>query len=243
MMAGLRALCVLGCLAAQYPVLADVISDGSDRIAAHFEALSSRLAADDAVPLTQFVTRVGNIPGAKLVVLVPATNDSSRARFVAARVAELERRIRPLSETAELRKVPGNVGADVMWLTIIFPAPAASQVNAAPVASLSPPLVKAETLSQSTEQHSAMTANAADLRLTDWVVRGVKHPSRGPTYAYVAKAGSGEAPREVVEQQADKEFGLVRDISQSPEGAWIVHTEIGWISQAPFAGSPDFGGS
>ena len=242
-MAGTRALCALGCFATQYQALADGASDSvQDRIAAHFEALSSRLRAEDAVPLAQFVARAGNIPGAKLAVLIPATNDPSHARFVAARVAELERRVRPLAETAEFHKVQGNVGADIVWLEVITPDPPAAAEKAVPVALQSPPSVRTEPLSRPVDQHPAPSLNAADLRLTDWVVRGVKHPAQGLAYAYVAKIGSGEAPREIVEQQIDKEFGLVKDISQSPEGSWVVHTEIGWIGQTGLAGSLDAGG-
>jgi hypothetical protein len=243
MMAGLRALCALGSFAAQCQALADLALDGvPDRIAAHFEVLSSRLRAEDAAPLAQFVAKAENIPGAKLAVLMPATNDPSRARFVAARVAELEHRVRTLAETAEYRKVPGSVGADIVWLEIILPAPAALAEKTPPVALQPLPSVKTEPLSRPTPQLPATPLSAADLRLTDWVVRGVKHPAQGATYAYVARTGSSEAPREVVEQQIDKEFGLVKDISQVPEGSWVVHTEIGWIGQAGLAGSLEAGG-
>ena len=242
-MAGLRALCVLGCLAIHCSVKADAVLDGAtDRIAAHFEALSSRLRAEDAVPLAQFVAKAGTIPGAKLALLVPATSDPLRTRFVAARVAELERHIRPLAETAEFHKVPGNAGGDILWLAIIPPsAPPAATEKTLPIALIPPTAGKVELSSRSVETQPGVSFNAADLRLTDWVIRGVKHPMQGPTYAYVAKTGSSEAPREIVEQQTDKELGLVKDITQSPGGSWLVHTEIGWIGPAS-TGSLDAGG-
>lgn len=241
MMAGTRTLCALGCFAAQYQALGDAALDGTpERIAAHFEAFSSRLRNEDTAPLTQFVMKVGNIPGAKLAILVPTASDSSRARFVAARIAELERRVRQLAEGAELRKVPGNVGADIVWLEIVLPNPAAPIEKAVPAALQFPPSIKAEPLPA--EQPPAKSVNAADLRLTDWVVRGVKHPPQGPTYAYVARTGAGETPREIVAQQIDKELGLVKDISLTPEGGWVVHTEIGWIGQVALASSLVTGG-
>lgn len=237
-----RILCVFGCLASHHPAAADAPWDTTtDRIAAHFESLSSRLVPEDTELLTQFVTRAATIPGAKLVVLVPAANEPLRARFVAARLAELERHVRPLANGAEFRKVPGNVAADVVWLVVITPTAAIPPENAVPAALLPAPAVKMEALSQPTGLHPAAPVNPADLQLSNWVVRGVKRPTQGPIYAYVARTGSAEAPREIVEQQTDKEFGLVRDIGKLPNGAWIVHTEIGWIGQASAAGSPEAG--
>lgn len=239
----MRVLCALGCLAMQSGISAEVpLNSATDRIAAHFETMSSRLLTEDMKPLEQFVTRAENTPGAKLAVLVPTTNDPFRARFVAARVAELERRVRPLAENAELHRVPGNIGADVLWLAMIMPPPAAAPPEVPVSLAISPPAAKAAMPPSPATQQPGAGIDAADLRLTDWVVRGVKHPVQGPAYAYVARPGSTEAPREIVAQQTDKEFGLVKDIIQSPDGVWTVHTEIGWISQAPIAGSPDPGG-
>ena len=234
-----RILCILGCITVHCPVEADGGQDAaSDRMAAHFEALSSRLAPDDARPLAQFVERAGNIPGAKLAVLVPATNDPVRARFVAARVAELERHVRALAESAEVRKVPGNAGGDVLWLTVVPPPAVAQPEKASTSISQIPTAVETAPPSRSVDLHPAVLADPAGLRLADWVIRGVKHSAQGRTYAYVARMGSGEPPREIVEQQTDKEFGLVRDISQSAQGAWVVHTEIGWIGQVSSTAAP-----
>lgn len=239
MITAARLLCALGCLLALNCAAAPAVLDGtSDRIGAHFEASSSRLVAEETTLLTQFAARAEAIPGAKLAVLVPATKDPTRARFVAARVAELKRRVRLLADNAEFDQVQGHVDADVLWIVMIPPAPPESVEKIAPMALQPAPAVGTDALSQPLVSH----ANPADLQLTDWVIRGVKHPPQGPTYAYVARTGSGEAPREIFEQQTDKELGLVKDISQSPQGAWIVHTEIGWIGQAPSAGSLDAGG-
>ena len=235
----LRMLCAAGCLAAPPAVAGDEM-DGARRIAAHFEALSSRLLPEDTIPLRQFVANVGNEPGAKLAILIPDTADPSRARFVLARVAELERRIRSLAETAEVRKVQGNASADTLWLVLI-PRPLVVEKKPVAVELLPPPERANEVATRSTENQSSAPLSAADLRLADWVVRGVKHPSQGPTYAYVSKIGSAEAPHEITEQKTDKELGFVRDISLSPEGSWIVHTEIGWIGQDASARSAETG--
>jgi hypothetical protein len=243
MTGGLRAVCVLAGFAAQHQTLADATFDeGADRIAAHFEALSSRLQAADAAALARFVTKAETIPGAKLIVLVPAANDPARARFITARVAELERIVRPLVEAAEFRKVPGSVAADTLWLEIVLADPVAPPQEPVPSALQPVPMVTTEALTQPIVQTAPPSGSAADVRLADWVVRGVKHSPHGPTYAYVAKAATGEAPREVVENQIDKDLGLIRDIRQSPEGSWIVHTEIGWIAQAAPSSSFDSGG-
>lgn len=242
-MTGIRALCAAGCVVAHCTVsAAPVLDEATDRIAAHFETQSSRLRASDDVPLAQFVAMASMISGSKLAVLVPAVRDPLRARFIAARVAELERRVSMLAETAEFHKVPGNMGGDLLWLVIIRPpAPSAPAEKELPVDLTPRPTVKTEPFVRSVAPQSVTSLNAADLRLTDWVIRGVKHPAQGPTYAYVAKAGSNEAPREIVEQQSDRDLGLVRDITKSKGGSWVVHTEIGWIGQA-FVGSPEEGG-
>jgi len=230
-----RLLCLVGCLVACPSAAADVSIDGMvDRIAAHFEAASSRLRPEDAASLEQFVSRVRDTPGARLAVLVPMTTEPVRSRFVAARVRELERRVRALAETAEYRHVAVDSNADVLWLILVMPVSApenfrqttpvlvvkpADPASAAPVALTAPavPMVP--------------TVNPAEIRLSDWVVRGVKHPLQGPVSAYVARTTPGAPPREVFERQVDQELGLVKEISLSAEGGWVVRTEIGWIGQ------------
>ncbi len=236
-MIGVRPLCLLGCLAAYPSAAAEVSVDGMvDRIAAHFEAASSRLRPEDAVSLDQFVSRVRDTPGARLTVLVPITTEPARSRFVAARVSELERRVQALAETAEYRYVVVESSADVLWLTLVLPVSAPEDfrpttpvlvARANDLASRAPVALTAPAIPV------APTVNPAEIRLTDWVVRGVKRPSQGPVSAYVARTTPGGAPpREVFERKTDQELGLVTDISLSAEAGWVVHTEIGWIGQA-----------
>lgn len=219
-------LILAGAVVASSPSLADLAPAGSgERIAAHFEASSSRLRAEDVHDLERFVQRVENTPGAKLSVLFPSPAEPARTRFVAARIAELERRVPALSDIVEYRRDREAVRGDVVWLTIVLPeaAPVPQPVSLEP-APVPAPIAAPPPLSKP-------VAAASDLQLTDWVVRGVKHPAHGPTYAYVAKAGSSSAPHEVVEAQTDKDLGLIREISLSPDGLWVVRTEIGWIGQ------------
>ena len=239
-MIGARLLCLLGCLAAYPSVATEVSSDGMvDRIAAHFEVASSRLRPEDTASLEQFVSRVRNTPGARLAVLVPMTTEPVRSRFVAARVRELERRVRALAETAEYRHVAVDSNADFLWLVLVLPVSApeefqrATPVLVAKPADLSSPAPVALT---APAVPVAPTVNPAEIRLTDWVVRGVKHPSQGPVSAYVARTAPGAQPREVFERQTDQELGLIKEISLSTEGSWVVHTEIGWIGQGGLSG-------
>ena len=132
------------------------------------------------------------------------------------------------------------MAADILWLTIIRP-PSQEKETPSPAALLIPSEGKEAVKEVRRTELSPTLPSTADLRLTDWVIRGVKHPAKGPAYAYVAKLGADEAPRELIERQSDKDFGLVRDISQSQEGSWVVHTEIGWIGQAASASSSDQG--
>jgi hypothetical protein len=223
-------------------VAAEVAVDGMvDRIAAHFEAASSRLRPEDANALEQFVDRARNTPGARLALLVPITAEPARSRFVAARVSELERHVQALSETAEYRRIAVNSNADVLWLALMLPGSAAEESRrpiVAPIATpvdlvpSAPPALTAPALS------SPANVSPAEIRLTDWVVRGVKHPAQGPLSAYVARLVPGAVPREVFEGQPDGEFGLVKEISLSAEGGWVVRTEIGWIGQNSPTGSP-----
>ena len=228
------ALMMLGGMAVSRPVLADIAANGmEDRIAAHFEASSSRLRPEDADAIERFVLRARNVPGAKLTILVPDTTELARTRFVAARIAELERHVPSLPEVAEYSRVAGGGRGDVLWLTVAVPEqPVVSEpttlskrpgsASAAEPSALSPPIPSAI---------RPPVVTAADLQLTDWVVRGVRHPSQGPAYAYVARAGADAAPHEVAEAQTDKDLGLIKEISLSPQGRWIVRTEIGWIGQ------------
>jgi hypothetical protein len=223
------AVLIIGGMALSTASLADVATtDSADRIAAHFEASSSRLRAEDIRPLDLFAQRAENMPGAKLAILVPNTTEPAHSRFVAARIAELERHLRGLSDLVEYQRVAEAGRGDLLWLTIKTPEPVAVPQPT----SLIPPLVSAplpEPRAQTTI--SKPVAAATDLQLTDWVVRGVKHPVHGPAYAYVARVGSTAVPREVVESQTDKDLGFIKEISLSPDGLWVVRTEIGWIGQ------------
>ena len=103
-MIGVRLLYLLACLAAFRSLAAEPPVNGMvDRIAAHFEAASSRLRPEDADSLEQFVSRARNTPGARLALLVPITSEPARSRFVAARVILLqpaERSTRQIAECA-----------------------------------------------------------------------------------------------------------------------------------------------
>jgi len=240
-----RVLLFFACLALPLAAGADTVADDvAERIAAHFEAASSRLRSGDTESLERFVSRVRNTPGAKLAVLIPITTEPARARFVAARVNELERRVQALAETAEYRRIAVNSNADILWLALVLEPHGEYEVK--PLAGeMSPPLVDANSASQpraltapapspTTEPH--ITA-PADLRLTDWVVRGVKRRAEGGVSAYVARTTSGAVPREVFEHQVDRDLGLVREISFSAETGWVVRTEIGWIGQGTLPGN------
>jgi hypothetical protein len=244
-MIGTRFLCLAGVLTAAPSMGADISVDGMvDRIAAHFEAASSRLRPEDANSLDQFVSRVRRTPGASLAVLVPITTEPARSRFVAARVIELERHVQELAETAEYRHIPVNSNADILWLALVLPASTVEE----PARALVPPSTKpvdpasaaplALTAPAVPSAPSAPPVNPAAIRLSDWVVRGVKRPAQGPVSAYVARTAPGAQPREVFERQSDRELGLVKEISLSAEGGWVVHTEIGWIGQNGPAGGP-----
>jgi len=215
------------------------IDDSTERVAAHFEAASSRLRPEETESLERFVYRARNTPGAKLAVLIPITSEPARARFVAARVNELERRVRSLAETAEYRHVAINANADVLWLALVLMPPGDGEGKSAGVeASVHP--VETESLNRPV----ALTAPAppplpvpADLRLNDWVVRGVKRRADGQVSAYVARTVPGALPREVFERQIDRDLGLIREISLSQGSGWVVRSEIGWIGQvSPTAG-------
>jgi hypothetical protein len=241
-MIGIRLLSLLGCLVASRGLAAELSVDGIvDRIAAHFEVASSRLRPDDAASLEQFVSRAKNTPGARLALLVPITTEPARSRFVAARVSELERHVHALAETAEYRRIFVNSNADVLWLALVLPPSSVGENSHA----LSPPSARPVDLASTAPL--ALTApavpalssvNPAEIRLTDWVVRGIKRPPHGPVSAYVARTVPGAVPREVFERQADSELGLVKEISLSAEAGWVVHTEIGWIGQNSPSGSP-----
>lgn len=239
----LRIPCLLICLAA-LPAMANSAPDEVvERIAAHFEAASSRLRPEDAKTLDQFVSRARNIPGARLAVLVPITTEPARSRFVAARVSELERHVQSLAETAEYRHIVTNSNADVLWLALVLPA-ATSEEGSPPVRILIPkpidlaPSAPPALTAQTEPVVSPPPVSPVDIRLTDWVVRGVKRPPQGPVSAYVARTTPGAAPREVFERQADGELGLIKEISPSPDAGWVVRTEIGWIGQRNPVGDP-----
>jgi len=237
-----RLVYLLGCLAGSQCLAAELPVDGMvDRIAAHFEAASSRLRPEDADSLEQFVSRARNTPGARLALLVPITTEPARSRFVAARVSELERHVQALAETAEYRRIVVNSNADVLWLALVLPDSSVGE-NSHPMASpnarpvdLAPTLPPALT---APAVPALPSVNPAEIRLTDWVVRGIKRPPHGPVSAYVARLAPGAVPREVFERQADSELGLVKEISLSAEGGWVVRTEIGWIGQSSPSGSP-----
>jgi hypothetical protein len=236
----LHFLCLLICLAA-LPAVAEPAADGVvDRIAAHFEVASSRLRPEDAEALDQFVSRAKRTPGARLAVLVPITTEPARSRFVAARVSELERHVQSLAETAEYQHVNANSNADILWLTLMLPV---SEERVPPMPALAPKPVDLSPADPTAVMARADTASPAtispaDMRLVDWVVRGIKHPSQGPVSAYVARTAPGSMPHEVFERQADRDLGLIKDISLSPDMGWVVHTEIGWIGQRNPAGDP-----
>ena len=236
-----RLLCLIGCLSVPPVAKANSATDDvAERIAAHFEAASSRLRPGDTETLERFVSRVRSTPGAKLAVLVPITSDPVHARFVAARVTELERQVQSLAEAAEYRRISINSNADVLWLALVLEARGGDE--ATPVRGEMLPQLP-ETTPASAPQ--ALTAPAgspvvaprmtapADLRLNDWAVRGVKRRTEGGVSAYVTRVGTGAVPREVFEHQVDRDLGLVKEISFSVEFGWVVHTEIGWIGQAP----------
>jgi hypothetical protein len=240
-MTRLLILCSLLCLAALPALAYSAADEVVDRIAAHFEAASSRLRPEDAEPLDQFVSRVRNTPGARLAILVPITTEPARSRFVAARVTELERHVQSLAETAEYRHIVTNSNADVLWLALVLPAPASKEeARAAPLSSQNPvdltPIAPAALTAPTEPVVSPAPASPADIRLTDWVVRGVKRPPQGPVSAFVARTTAGAVPREVFERQADQDLGLIKEISLSPDAGWVVRTEIGWIGQRNPAG-------
>jgi hypothetical protein len=239
-----RVLWLIACLIMPLAAGADSVADDvAERIAAHFEAASSRLRSGDSESLERFVSRVRNTPGAKLAVLIPITTEPARARFVAARVNELERRVQSLAETAEYRRIAVNTNADVLWLALVLEprgddeaksvvGPAPSQLTE--VATTNPP--QALTAPATPPVTEPRMAGPADLRLTDWVVRGVKRRAEGGVSAYVVRTAPGAVPREVFEHQVDRDLGLVKEISFSAEAGWAVRTEIGWIGQGSLSG-------
>lgn len=241
-MIGSRLFYLLFYLAVSRSVAAEFPVDGMvDRIAAHFEVASSRLRPEDADSLEQFVSRARNTPGAHLALLVPITTEPARSRFVAARVSELERHVQALAETAEYRRIAINTNADVLWLALMLPVSAAEEgghpmtspiARPGDLAPTAPPALTAPVIP------SPPSVNPAEIRLTDWVVRGIKHPPQGPISAYVARTEVGAVPREVFERQADRELGLVKEIILSAEAGWVVRTEIGWIGQNSPSGGP-----
>lgn len=226
-----RLLCLLAGLAVT-PARAQTLSDEVvEKLAAHFEAASSRLRAEDAGTIEQFVSRAKSIPGAHLALLVPVTTEPARSRFVAARVSELERHVQSLAETAEYRRISVNSNADVLWLALVLPAGIGEEgARRAPAAIAAKPLDLAPSPPPALTAPAAPVVAPADIRLTDWVVRGVKRPAQGPASAYVARTAPGATPREVFARQTDRELGMIREISSSTEG-WVVRTEIGWIGQ------------
>lgn len=242
----IRLLSVLACLFIPLAAGADAFADDvADQIAAHFEAASSRLRPDEAELLDQFVARVRNTPGAKLAVLVPITSEPARARFVAARVTELERRVQAVAEMAEYRHVLANSNADVLWLALLLspqkaavgsqaevdtvPGPISARPDHAPLALTAPAAPSAP---------PPPTVATSDLRLDGWTVRGVRHRADGAVMAYIARTAAGSVPREVFEHQTDRDLGLVKEIALSPDVGWVVRTEIGWIGQGgPSSGS------
>ena len=229
-----RLLCLISCFA--MPLVAGAnsgVDDVAERIAAHFEAASSRLRPGDAEPLERFVSRVRNTPGAKLAVLVPITSDPVHARFVAARITELERQVRSLAEEAEYRRIAFNSNADVLWLALV--SGETPQQSTEIASSASSPL--ALTAPASPTAIEPRMAAPADLRLNDWGVRGVKRRVEGGVSAYVVRIGTGAVPREVFEHQVDRDLGLVKEISFSAEFGWVVRTEIGWIGQNSLPGN------
>ena len=244
-MIGLRLLGIAACLSIPFAADADLVADDvSERIAAHFEAASSRLRPEDADPLERFVARVRNTPGARLAVLVPITREPARARFVAARVNELERRVQTLAETAEYRRISANSNADILWLALV-PAPRSEGEGRHQGADASPQSIPSALpggplalTAPAVFPPEAKAVTPADLRLNGWVVRGVKHRADGPASAYIARTAPGAVPREIAEHQTDPDLGLIREIALSPDIGWVVRTEIGWIGQSgPSGGS------
>ncbi len=241
-MTGVRLFSVLACVAACGGQAAELPMDGMvDRIAAHFEAASSRLRPEDADSLEKFVSRTRNTPGARLALLVPITSEPARSRFVAARVSELERHVQALAETAEYRRIAVNSNADVLWLALMLPISSPEEAGlpaASPSAKPSDRPPTAPLALTAPAAPALPSVSPAEMRLTDWVVRGIKHPPQGPVSAYVARTIPGAVPREVFERQPDRELGLVKEISLSVDGGWVVHTEIGWIGQNSPSGGP-----
>ena len=241
-MIGIRLLGFVGCLVMPLAAGAGAFADDvTEQIAAHFEAASSRLRPEETELLDRFVARVKSIPGAKLAVLIPITSDPARARFVAARVTELERRVQAVAEIAEYRRVAANSNADVLWLALL-PSPQrtdeggqASEPRPVDPVTAHPPL--ALTAPAVPPAAPPQMLAPADLRLDGWTVKGVKHRAEGPVSAYIARTEAGSVPREIFEHQIDRDFGLVKEITLSPDIGWVVRTEIGWIGQ----GSPSNG--
>jgi len=240
-----RSLCLIGCLVVPLVARANPATDDvAERIAAHFEAASSRLRSGDTESLERFVARVRNTPGAKLAVLVPITSDPVHARFVAARVTELERQVQSLPEAVEYRRIASNSNADVLWLALVLEPQGNNEVKlardeGAPQFSETPSTSAPQALTApaSSPAVEPRMAAPADLRLNDWVVRGVKRRAEGGVSAYVIRLGMGAVPREVFEHQVDRDLGLVKEINFSAELGWVVHTEIGWIGQNSPPGS------
>ena len=238
-MIGIRHLCLMAWFAAPYAASAEApFDDVAERIAAHFEVASSRLRPEEVETLERFVSRVKATPGAKLAVLVPIASEPARARFVAARVSELERRVQALAETAEYRPIATRSNADVLWLALFLTPQNGEEsqpvhVETAPQPAEPAPIKLPQALTAPAIQQPA---GAAGLRLNDWVIRGVKRHAQGPISAYVARTIPGALPHEVYERQIDPALGLVKEISLSAEGDWVVRTEIGWIGQGGSSG-------
>jgi hypothetical protein len=152
----------------------------------------------------------------------------------------LEGHVQAFAETAEYRHVSANANAnaDVLWLALVLPSPLPgvdeerSPPIETPVKSVDIATPAAAPLALTAPASSAaVSPTTADLRLADWSIRGVTHPAQGPAIAYIARTAPGAAPRELVEHQVDAEFGLIKEIKYSPEGGWMVRTEIGWIGR------------